>query len=80
MRCVVCHSPDIERRRADETFQVDGDIILVNVELLVCSSCGERYYDRRTMRRLEEIEEQLRSKTVSLNPIGKVMRLVSEAA
>lgn len=80
MKCVVCHSPDVGRRTVDETFQVDGDIILVPVELLVCNSCGERYYDRRTMQRLEEIEDQLRSKTLSLNQIGKVLRLVSEAA
>ncbi len=54
MKCVVCHSPDIERRTIDETFQVESDIVLVPVELLVCNNCGERYYDRRTMRRLEE--------------------------
>lgn len=80
MKCVVCHSPDIEKRTVDETFHVEGDIVLVPVELLVCSSCGERYYDRRTMRRLEDIEDQLRSKTLSLNPIGKVLRLVAELA
>lgn len=80
MKCVVCHGSDIEKRTVDETFQVEGDIVLVPVELLVCSNCGERYYDRRTMRRLEEIEEQLRSKTLSLNPVGKVLRLVAEAA
>jgi YgiT-type zinc finger domain-containing protein len=80
MKCVVCHSPDIERGTVDETFQVEGDIVLVPVELLVCNNCGERYYDRRTMRRLEEIEDQLRGKTLSLNPVGKVLRLVAESA
>jgi len=80
LKCVVCHSPDIERKRVDEIFHMEGDIVLVPVEVLVCSSRGERYYDRRTMRRLEEIEYQLRSKALSLNPIGRVLRVVPEAA
>ena len=78
MKCVVCHSPDIERKTVDEMFPIEGDIILVPVELLVCNSCGERYYDRRTMRKLEDIEDQLHNKNLSLNPVGKVLRPAAE--
>jgi len=80
MRCVVCHSPDIERRTVDETFHVEGDIVLVSVELLVCNNCGERYYDRRSMRWLEEIEDKLRNKTLPLSAIGEVLRPIAEPA
>jgi YgiT-type zinc finger domain-containing protein len=39
-----------------ERIPVGNDIVLVPVEVLVCQSCGERFYDRATMHRLEELE------------------------
>ncbi len=43
MRCVVCPSPDIERKTVDEEIWINDDLVLVPLEVLVCAQCGERY-------------------------------------
>jgi YgiT-type zinc finger domain-containing protein len=53
MRCIICHSTDITMRRVNEQLSRGEDMILVPVEVLVCNHCGERYYDRRAMKRLD---------------------------
>jgi len=57
MKCIICHSTDISLRRMNEQLSRGEDVILVPMEVLACNNCGERYYDRRTMQRLEEIED-----------------------
>ena len=74
MKCVVCKSSEIEVREVEEEIRLGGDIFLVPVEVLVCLTCGERYYDRKTMRKLEEMREKLEQKAVLLEDIGKVRR------
>ncbi|MGQ9628643.1 MAG: YgiT-type zinc finger protein [Anaerolineae bacterium] len=78
MRCVVCLSPNIEKKKINETLWIDSDVILIPIEVMACNNCGERYYDRRTMRRLEEIEKSLRERRLNLNPVGKVLEVVTE--
>lgn len=56
MKCVICKGTNIEKKLVNEEVRVGTDVVLVPVEVMVCKSCGERYYDRRTMRYLEEIE------------------------
>ncbi len=73
MKCVICHSNEIEAAEVKEEFMVGNDIVYVPANVLVCKSCGERYYDRRTMRLLEEIEGKLNKKQVELREIGKVL-------
>ncbi len=75
MKCVICHSSTIELKTVNEEIWMDEDVVLVPVEVLVCANCGERYYDRRAMRRLEEAEEQLRQKKLSLNIVGRVLKM-----
>jgi hypothetical protein len=41
---------------------------------LVCSNCGERYYDRKSMRKIEEIRSKLKNKEIDVEEVGKVMR------
>ena len=53
-------------------LHIDNDIVCVPVRLLVCQSCGERYYDRRTLRYLEEIEDKLRKDKGALAEVGRV--------
>jgi len=50
MKCVVCKGSDIELKTVDEQIRTEKDIILVPMTILVCSNCGERYYDRKSMR------------------------------
>ena len=74
MKCVICSSQDIEKKHVDEEIRVQNDVVLVNINTLVCGSCGERYYDRHTMQTLEEIKEKLSRKTIKLDVIGSVLR------
>jgi len=75
MKCLICHSTDISLRRVNEQLSRGEDVILVPVEVLVCNSCGERYYDRRTMQRLEEIEDAVHADRLFLERVGEVLRV-----
>ena len=80
MKCIICHSTDISLRRVNEQLSRGADMILVPVEVLVCSNCGERYYDRRTMKKLEEIEDAVNAGRASLQRVGEVLRVSQEMA
>jgi len=75
MKCVICNSQDITRRKVEEEIRENSDVILIPIEVLVCERCGERYYDRRTMKRLEEIEQSIKEKRTSLQKVGRVLRV-----
>ena len=49
MKCVICKGNDIAVKTVDEQIAVGDDILLVRLDLPVCSQCGERYYDRKAM-------------------------------
>ncbi len=74
MRCVICSSPDIEEREVEEEIRIGNDIVVVPVKTKVCAGCGERYYDRKTMTLLEEIEDKLEKKSINLRVVGKVLK------
>ena len=78
MKCVICHSSDISLRRVNEQLPRGEDMILVPVEVLVCNNYGERYYDRRTMKRLEELEDAVSARRLSLERVGEVLRVREE--
>ena len=78
MKCIICHSTDISLRRVNEQLSRGEDMVLVPVEVLVCNNCGERYYDRRTMQRLEEIENAINAGRLSLERVGEVLRVRRE--
>ena len=74
MKCIVCKSTDIEKKKVDEDIRVGRDIILVSMEVLVCNSCGERYYDRATMKKIEEYRTKLKNTSLNMEEVGKVFR------
>jgi len=74
MKCVVCKGSDIEPETVDEQIRTERDIILVPINILVCSNCGERYYDRKTLRKIEEIRNKLKNNQLDVEEVGKVMR------
>jgi len=76
MRCVICNSEDIQKKQVDEEIRHGDDVIFVPIETLVCQSCGERYYDRRTMKYLEEMAGKIRSDKSETVQIGKVLKAV----
>lgn len=77
MRCVICNSEDIQKKKVDEEIRHGDNVIFVSIETLVCLSCGERYYDRRTMKYLEEMTEKIRSDGVETIQIGQVLRTIT---
>jgi len=79
MRCMICHSPDIQEQDVDETIHVDNDIVILPIRVLVCQNCGERYYDRKAMQHLEELEQQVRDRQAPLQTVGAVHRLSTSA-
>ncbi len=74
MKCVICHSSNIEDKIVDEAIWAGKDVVLVPCRALVCNECGERYYSRQTMQRLENIEARLRARTLALEPVGQVLK------
>lgn len=73
MKCLICHNEDIQVRAVYEEFDRGDDIVRFPLEVPVCVNCGERYYDRQTMRKLERIREQLDDRTLPLEEVGKVL-------
>ncbi len=74
MKCVVCNSSNIETKSVEEEIRSDKDILLIPLEVLVCLSCGERYYDRKTMKKIEEMRSKLKKHDLKLEEVGKVLR------
>jgi len=75
MKCIICKSPDIVVKEVDEKIKLDNDIALYPVNVKVCNNCGERYYDRNTMQQLEDVKEKLKNKELTLQVVGKVVRV-----
>ena len=73
MKCTICQGNEVKVMEVKEKFTVGNDIVYVQVTVPVCRNCGERYYDRRTMQFLEEIEQKLSEKRDGLKEIGKVL-------
>ena len=74
MKCVVCNSSNIEIKSVEEEIRSDKDILLIPLEVLVCLSCGERYYDRKTMKKIEEMRSKLKKHDLKVEEVGKVLR------
>ena len=71
MECVVCHGKYSKNQTVKEAIKHNDDIIYVTINVPVCQTCGERYYDRATMRKLEDMRKNIKSR--KLKEIGKVM-------
>ncbi|MGR3173259.1 MAG: YgiT-type zinc finger protein [Candidatus Scalindua sp.] len=74
MKCVICKSSDIQMKTIEEEIKSGKDIVLISLEVLVCQSCGERYYDRKTMRKIEVVRSRLRKHDLKVEEVGRVLR------
>ena len=74
MKCVVCNSSNLEMKSVEEEIRSDEDILLIPLEVLVCLSCGERYYDRKAMKKIEEMRSRLKRHELKVEEVGKVLR------
>jgi YgiT-type zinc finger domain-containing protein len=73
MNCVICQTGELVRKQVEEELRVGNDVLLAPVETLVCDACGERYYDRATMRRLEQLEADARKQADRFPTVGRVL-------
>jgi len=64
-------------KKVEEEIRVGQDIYFVRIQVNVCRECGERYYDRKTLRKLEEVEEKIKAKRLHPKPVGEVYRVAS---
>jgi YgiT-type zinc finger domain-containing protein len=74
MKCVICKSSDIQVQTVEEETKFEKDIVLIPLKVLVCQNCGERFYDKKAMRKLEEIRSKLREHDLEVEEVGKVLR------
>jgi YgiT-type zinc finger domain-containing protein len=74
MECLFCHGKEIENREVKEEIKSGDDIIFVTVTVPVCKTCGERYYDRATMHKLENLKKNIEGQ--KLKVIGKVLEVI----
>ena len=74
MKCMVCNSSNVEMKAVEEEIRSDKDILLVPLEVLVCLGCGERYYDRKAMKKIEEMRSRLKKHDLKVEEVGKVLR------
>jgi YgiT-type zinc finger domain-containing protein len=75
MRCVICGGQDIKDKEVEEEIKVGNDIVIVPAKVKVCMNCGERYYDRETMKMLEVVEEKIEKKQLKFEFLGKVLKV-----
>lgn len=74
MRCIICKGSDIEKKKVEEELRIGNDVIFIPLELMVCLQCGERYYDRKTIKFLEETEDKAKKEKLNLSPVGRVLK------
>ena len=77
MKCLVCNGSNIQAERVDEQIRAGEDIVLLQMDILVCETCGERYFDKKNMKKIEKVREQLREHKLKVKEVGKVMRAVA---
>jgi YgiT-type zinc finger domain-containing protein len=75
MKCVICNGSDIQMKTVQEEIKSGSDIFLVPMEVPVCSSCGERYYDRTAMNKIEEMRSRIKEKSLEVKEVGRVLRV-----
>ena len=73
MKCIICKGEDIRKTAVKEEMKIGNDIVYLPINIPVCTSCGERYYDRRTIKYLENEEQRLKNGNVALNEVGKIL-------
>lgn len=73
LKCIICYGEDIQTTEVKEELKVKNDIVYVPIQIPVCRACGERYYDRQTIRFLEEVERKLSEGKVNLQQVGKIL-------
>ncbi len=73
MKCIICNGENVRKTSINEEMKIGKNIVYLPIDIPVCTTCGEKYYDRRTIQYLEEEEKRLKAGKVPLNEVGKVL-------
>ena len=73
MTGIICYGDDMQVATVREELTMGPDVVYVSIQIPVCRTCGERYYDRRTVRFLEEVAQKLKAGQARLQEVGKVL-------
>jgi YgiT-type zinc finger domain-containing protein len=73
MKCIICYGEDIQVTAVQEELKIGHDVVYVPIQIPVCRTCGERYYDRRTVRFLEDVDQKLKKGKAQLQEVGKIL-------
>ncbi len=73
MKCIICNGENIRKTSINEEMKIEKNIVYLPINIPVCTTCGEKYYYRRTIQYLEEEEKRLKAGKVLLNEVGKVL-------
>jgi len=74
MKCVICNSPHIEMKTVEEEIRWGTNILLMPMDVLLCLNCGERYYDKKAMKKIEETRSRLQKRNLAMDEVGKVFK------
>lgn len=74
MKCVICNGSNITKKNVEEEIRVGNDLVFVPIEVLTCDNCGEKYYDRPTLRKLEQIEKDISARKIKLREVGHILK------
>jgi len=54
--CYFCHGGSVVKGRTEHISRMNGQLVEIkNVPCEICQQCGEKYFDPKTIRRLEQI-------------------------
>ena len=74
-KCVICSGDDIKEKEVEEEIRVGNDIVLVPAKAMVCTKCGERYYDRKIMMNHEMVKYKVEKKQLEVETLGNVLKI-----
>lgn len=75
VKCIICHGRQVIDATVFEEIAVGYDIVRIPITVLTCQTCGERYYDRPTVHRIERIPEEIAAGRTPLEQVGKVLQV-----
>ena len=75
MNCVICNSNNLVRKKVDEEIKINNDVIIINLPIITCLDCGERYYTKEDIHLIERTKEKLKTNILKKREVGKVFEI-----
>lgn len=70
MKCFMCKS-DLKHKKVNYVVDLEETIIIIKgVPALVCSQCGEQYFDDETSENIEKIVNQLKKLATEITVVN----------